>query len=133
MNAVRFKQIKELADHDGPTLLLNHRTLLFFDLDDFKAINDKFGHIEGDKVLVKFASLLKKTCRMIDIPARYGGEEFCLLLPETDIKNAKMIAERIRKDVEEEAFLSTGDRITVSCGISSLSKDCQDMNPDGAC
>ncbi len=147
MNAVRFKQLQNLADHDGLTLLLNHRSfyarfsqeieraqryneklsVLFFDLDNFKGINDKFGHLAGDRVLFRFASLLKGNSRKIDIIGRYGGEEFCIILPEIGMGEAKMVAERIRKDVEKEEFLANGVHITVSCGVASLSEDCQNI------
>ncbi|WP_435794188.1 sensor domain-containing diguanylate cyclase [Neptuniibacter pectenicola] len=72
-------------------------SIICFDLDDFKQVNDSLGHLEGDRVLRTIGELLKDTLRQIDIPVRYGGDEFMVLLPETDIQAAAKTAERIRK------------------------------------
>lgn len=71
-------------------------SLLLLDIDDFKGVNDRLGHVAGDQVLRKFASLMRAQLRRIDIPARYGGEEFAVILPQTAEDAAKLVADRIR-------------------------------------
>ncbi|UKI41334.1 MAG: GGDEF domain-containing protein [Candidatus Melainabacteria bacterium] len=72
------------------------------DIDFFKKINDTYGHIAGDIVLKKVASIIESQLREYDTASRYGGEEFCILLPYTTIEEAKFVAERLRKKVESE-------------------------------
>ncbi|HEX5469416.1 MAG TPA: diguanylate cyclase [Gaiellaceae bacterium] len=74
--------------------------LILADLDDFKQVNDRFGHQAGDEVLRQFAAIVRETVRDIDVAARYGGEEFAILLPQTDIEGAERLAERLRRAVE---------------------------------
>jgi diguanylate cyclase (GGDEF)-like protein len=74
--------------------------LILADLDNFKQVNDRFGHQAGDEVLRTFAEILRETVRDIDVAARYGGEEFAILLPQTDIAGAERLAERLRGAVE---------------------------------
>jgi len=93
-------------------------SVMMIDIDDFKKFNDSFGHLAGDEVLRRIASILKENSRKIDIVARYGGEEFALILPYTNKEEARVIAERIRKRVEEIEFFSRN--ITISIGIASL-------------
>lgn len=96
-------------------------SLLMIDIDDFKMINDSFGHHWGDVVLQKVASVLKNGVREPDFVARIGGEEFVMLLPETDLKGAAQVADRIRMDVER-CFVETPTgfiHVTVSVGTSS--------------
>jgi len=90
------------------------------DIDNFKKVNDTYGHQFGDKVLNKTAHLIKTKSRSTDIPARYGGEEFCIILPETNQDNAIIVAEKIRKSVEEYTFESHEDpvKITISFGVA---------------
>ena len=92
-------------------------SLLMIDIDHFKKINDTFGHPVGDRVLREVSTLLKQISRKVDIVARYGGEEFVILLPDTKKKGALIMAERLRKSVEE---MPLGDnlKVTVSIGIS---------------
>jgi len=99
-------------------------TILMFDLDHFKSVNDDFGHDAGDAVLSAFAKILKKECRTEDIVGRFGGEEFMGLLSETDIKGAVTFAEKVRSHVEKSRFMYKGKRInvTVSIGISERNK-----------
>ncbi len=102
-------------------------SVIMFDLDDFKRVNDTYGHQEGDKVLVKFAKILRSRIRSTDIPVRYGGEEFLVLLPNTTYREAVLVAERIRKVMEEVTFrFGTEEmRITVSAGVASCEpEDC---------
>ena len=99
-------------------------SLLILDIDHFKSINDKYGHLAGDKILRDIAKVLKAEARLPDILCRYGGEEFCLLLPNTDIKGAKVMAERIRKRVAKSIFEFQAEKIkiTVSGGIGECPK-----------
>ncbi len=100
-------------------------SILLFDLDNFKVINDTFGHQAGDVVLTKFSNLIKLELRTSDYLARYGGEEFILALPETSYDNAALIAERIRKKVSE-MVVQYDDKeisITTSIGIGSNDED----------
>ncbi|MBT3236167.1 MAG: GGDEF domain-containing protein [Bdellovibrionales bacterium] len=96
-------------------------SLMLFDLDHFKKVNDNFGHDAGDYVLKELADLIREHgAREMDTFARYGGEEFVILLPKTTIKQAYEIAERIRKSVEEHSFVYEEDTlpITISVGIA---------------
>lgn len=93
-------------------------SLIIFDLDHFKKLNDQFGHDAGDYCLKEFAQLVRKTClRERDIFARYGGEEFVVLLPHTNLKTAYKIAERIRISIAEYAFLYEEKKLPVTCSI----------------
>ena len=94
-------------------------SLIFIDLDNFKKINDTYGHPIGDTILQKFAQITKDNIRDIDIFARWGGEEFILLLPNTDIDNAYIVSEKIRKSIENYHSSLIGS-FTVSLGISSI-------------
>ena len=78
------------------------------DLDNFKEINDRFGHDVGDLVLRAFAAAIRKNVRDVDLPARYGGEEFTVLLPATDAEGGRQLAERLRRAVEELSLDSGG-------------------------
>ncbi|MFP4082577.1 MAG: GGDEF domain-containing protein [Candidatus Aminicenantes bacterium] len=99
-------------------------SVLMIDVDGFKAINDKYGHTAGDRVLKFFAHLIKQEIRQSDIPARYGGEEFLIMMPETSSQDAFCAAERLRKKVSSYRFKvdSHKDEVihfTVSIGICS--------------
>jgi diguanylate cyclase (GGDEF)-like protein len=102
-------------------------TLLFFDLDHFKKVNDTYGHEAGDHVLKEFANIVRNsgTYKQKDIFARYGGEEFCLLMPGTTSAEAAPIAETIRGMVHMYSFMYEGKRIpvTTSMGVSELKGD----------
>jgi len=97
-------------------------SLIVFDLDRFKSINDTFGHRAGDKVLATIAQLAGNQLRQVDFFARYGGEEFVALLPETNLDAARTVAEKVRRAVEAFRFHSRGKRVplTVSCGVGQL-------------
>lgn len=133
--------LRELASHDPLTGIYNRRqffqlahrelgrtnrersamSLLILDLDHFKQVNDRFGHVAGDQLLINTARVLSEGLREFDIIARYGGEEFVILLPNTDLNQARDIAERLRGQVEQ-AVLPFGQellRVTVSIGITS--------------
>lgn len=101
---------------------INALSLLFFDIDHFKKINDTYGHDVGDKTLITFAKIIQENIREYDIFARWGGEEFILLLPQTDMSAAFKIAEKLRKKVETYNFGIVGT-VTCSIGVSMLKKD----------
>jgi diguanylate cyclase (GGDEF)-like protein len=135
-------RLEQLSVTDGLTGLFNHRhfwnildkelarvdryrgelALILVDLDDFKRVNDQFGHSVGDLLLQSVARILKETVRDTDVVARYGGEEFAILLPETDRVGVESVAEKVRESVAAMRF-SVPDsdinlRVTVSIGIS---------------
>lgn len=97
-------------------------TMMIWDVDLFKKINDTYGHRSGDKALVIIAKLLSKYCRVTDFVARIGGEEFVMLLPDTEAKAALLVAEKLRKTLEKSSFNANGNNvfITLSCGISQF-------------
>jgi len=96
-------------------------SVIMLDIDHFKKINDEFGHLVGDKVLIDFAKLSKKCIRYCDIIGRWGGEEFLVLCSETKIEDAILVAERIRKTIKEHLFASD-HRNTISAGVASFVK-----------
>ncbi|HZJ99189.1 MAG TPA: GGDEF domain-containing protein, partial [Tissierellaceae bacterium] len=93
-----------------------------FDIDDFKRINDKYGHIVGDSVIKNIAEIISKSIRDTDIFARWGGDEFVILLPNTDIQQAKEIAERMRKYIRDNLY-EMEENITCSFGLASYEKN----------
>jgi len=97
-------------------------TMIVWDIDFFKKINDNYGHKSGDKALKVIAQLLAKQCRKTDFVARFGGEEFVMLLPDTDVEKALSVAEKLRASVEKASFRASGDviSITLSGGISQI-------------
>jgi two-component system cell cycle response regulator len=102
-------------------------TVLLLDIDYFKSINDTYGHDAGDDVLREFAIRIKKSVRGIDLACRYGGEEFVVVMPETDMAVATVVAERLRRRIAGEPFpIQKGAaqvEITVSAGIAALGRD----------
>jgi len=97
-------------------------SVILMDIDNFKKINDTYGHDIGDEVLKTLAKILKENIRKSDIPVRFGGEEFLLLLPETKLNQAAELAERIRKNVEDATvFTHNGSiKFTVSIGVAEV-------------
>lgn len=98
-------------------------SVVLFDFDHFKRINDSHGHPAGDQVLVSVGKLLRDRLRTSDVPARLGGEEFALLLPDTDLEEATRVAEKIRRLVKEQAFATEGGHafgVTITCGVSAF-------------
>ncbi|MCB1760263.1 MAG: GGDEF domain-containing protein [Gammaproteobacteria bacterium] len=97
-------------------------SLLVVDIDFFKKINDSFGHLAGDKVLKALAKRLRKSTRDVDLVARYGGEEFVILLPNTGLEAARLVAEKIREIVERAGFHHNGQpvAVTISGGIAEF-------------
>ena len=139
-------KLQKLAITDGLTKLYNSRhfynqleveigrfnrynhslSLLLLDLDDFKVYNDSYGHLEGDKVLVRISQIIKSCLRKIDSAYRYGGDEFTVILPETNGQKARNVAQRIRTAVELESFYPEPGKavsITVSVGVTEYFKN----------
>jgi diguanylate cyclase (GGDEF)-like protein len=136
-----MEKLQRLAITDGLTKLHNSRSfysqlevevdrfnrykhplaLLLLDIDKFKNYNDSFGHLEGDKILVRISQVIKSCLRKLDTAYRYGGEEFTVILPETSCEEAMLVAERIRNVVQSEVFLPETDKeisITISIGAT---------------
>jgi two-component system cell cycle response regulator len=136
-----LSKLENLAITDGLTRLYNLRhfynqleieidrsnryghplALLLLDIDNFKTYNDTYGHLEGDKVLVRLGQIIKSCLRTMDCAYRYGGEEFTIILPETTGEEAKNVAHRIKSSVEIESFFPEGGdvvNITISIGVT---------------
>jgi diguanylate cyclase (GGDEF)-like protein len=137
--------LKDEAMHDGMTGLLNHKffekrldeeiersnrykeqiTILFLDLDNFKRINDTYGHQVGDYVLMITASIIEDNVRNIDIVSRYGGEEFCVILVNAKKEDSLKTADRIRKQIEDYEFCDKkiNEHLTISIGMGEFPTD----------
>lgn len=100
-------------------------SLIMFDIDHFKKINDSYGHLAGDHVLKHLAMVIKSRIRREDILSRYGGEEFSIILPEIDLENAIQFAEKIRKLVEKAVFTFEDTEIPVTISIGVTNYDTQ--------
>lgn len=99
-------------------------SVLMMDIDHFKSFNDRFGHLQGDRLLRELGNLLTKRVRATDVAARYGGEEFVVVLPQTDKEHAERKAEQLRQECESE--VSAGDspgRVTLSIGVATYPED----------
>ena len=103
-------EIKRMLRHDRPF------TLAYLDIDNFKNVNDRFGHNAGDEVLKTISKTIKNSLRMYDVVARVGGDEFTILLPETDTVNGRSVIERVRKNLAA-AFPESKLRVTFSVGV----------------
>jgi diguanylate cyclase (GGDEF)-like protein len=102
--------------------VIRHRhplSILMVDLDQFKSVNDTYGHDKGDLVLRKTAQILKSACREEDIVARYGGEEFVVLLPETDVEGTRAVTHRIHEGMRK-LYVLPDRSITLSIGVASF-------------
>lgn len=105
-------------------------SLCMLDIDHFKTINDQYGHLSGDIVLKKLSLVMKQLLREHDLIGRIGGEEFAVLLPETDLQGAIVIAERLRQEVEQNTFSVLHDKtitLTISIGVASSTEVVQDF------
>ncbi|GAV25381.1 GGDEF domain-containing protein [Carboxydothermus islandicus] len=135
-----FKEVSVQANTDALTGLFNRNyfnkmlnkiktkgpiSLLLIDLDNFKNINDLYGHLAGDAVLQKVAEILKNVTRKVDIIVRWGGDEFAVVLWETEEQEALNIAQRIKTRIEDYdfAFGQSRVKISVSIGIASMKED----------
>jgi diguanylate cyclase (GGDEF)-like protein len=144
-----FKEVKALSVHDGLTGLHTHLfitskltnevarsarygsnlSITLFDLDNFKDINDTYGHLAGDTILKEIGRVLRGSLRSLDSIGRYGGEEFLVILPETDGDSAKVIGERLRRKVEEREFIYDENRIRLTmCGGLAVHREGMDVN-----
>lgn len=147
----KTNRLEKEAITDGLTGLFNHRhfysrlefeinratranspvSVLILDVDNFKQYNDRYGHPRGDDVLRRCAAAIRDSVRGVDIAARYGGEEFAVILTETDKKGAMVVAENIRRAIEEQRFRDEeGDathNVTVSIGVSSYPADTMEI------
>lgn len=105
-------------------------SVAMIDIDDFKKINDTYGHLAGDYILKEISKILVNTLRKTDFVYRYGGEEICILMPETALDKAFIPLERLRKTIEARNFIFEGEKIhvTVSVGASTYSKTMQSSN-----
>jgi len=141
LNKVNAK-LKEISDKDRLTGIYNRRkleeilsdvyykaerynknfSLILFDLDHFKKVNDNYGHQVGDKVLKEISKILLNSIRKVDYFGRWGGEEFLIILPETNLQAAEKLAERLRGNIEQSSF-SKVDNLTSSFGVASYSEE----------
>lgn len=98
--------------------------IIMIDIDNFKVINDTYGHLVGDQILKEFTAIISNTIRKSDFVGRYGGEEFLAVIPDLDVDEVKTIAERIRKNIESETFHigSLSLKITASLGVYVLTE-----------
>lgn len=106
----------------------SYLSMIMIDIDNFKAYNDNYGHIKGDECIKSVAKCIMESLgRPLDLAFRYGGEEFVVLLPNTDLDGSKIIAERIRKNIEnikiEHNYSETSNFVTISLGISTILPD----------
>jgi len=99
------------------------------DIDNFKRVNDTYGHAAGDQVIIEVARRLKSSVRTIDIPGRYGGEEFVLFLPETALPGAGLLGERLRRGMAATPVPTVGGSLTVtmSLGVATTQPDLPDV------
>ncbi len=141
-NAHLFAEVNQLAVTDPLTRLFNrryffnlarvelerarryghHLSIIMLDIDLFKRVNDTYGHLGGDEVLVHVSETIRNTLRQVDLAARYGGEEMVILLPETDLDSAHKTAERLCQAIHDLKVQFNGQEIsvTVSVGVSSF-------------
>jgi diguanylate cyclase (GGDEF)-like protein len=147
-NSLRIAEAERLSQTDDLTKLHNARYLrqfllgevrrarrynssvaaLFFDLDDFKLVNDVHGHLVGSHVLMEMATIILSSVRDTDVVARYGGDEFVVILPESNVEQVAFVAERVRRKIERNAF--TGGRglrlqLTASFGVATFPEHAQ--------
>ena len=143
------RELEQLSISDGLTGLFNHRhmhdllqeeyersgrtgeplSVVMFDLDRFKQVNDTHGHQAGDAVLKELAAILRETAREIDKLGRYGGEEFMAILPGSDAEAGRTFAERVRQHVENQQFDIHADRalrMTISAGVATYPENAAD-------
>lgn len=138
-------KLQDISNKDGLTGLYNHRyvcqkltdiynensdipySVAMFDLDNFKNVNDTYGHKTGDLILQETARIMKENTRGSDTAGRYGGEEFFIIFYNTKLEDAYLVCERIREKIEKEIEENTGIKITISGGLTEFSKDVEDI------
>src|SRR5438094_4713821 len=138
-NATRFREARQLADLDALTGLHNRRffhetlarecarahryerklSLIVFDLDDFKEVNDRIGHLAGDTVLAEAAERVRDVVRTADIACRVGGDEFAVILPESSLEDADQLYRRIQNAISSRP-LGQGGKLFLSAGVAEL-------------
>ncbi len=138
-NALRFREVRQQADMDAHTGLHNRRyfhetlarevarahryerplALVIFDLDDFKAVNDRLGHLAGDAVLAQVGERVRHVVRSADIPCRVGGDEFAIILPESTLKDAEQLYARLQAQMAARPIAEAG-KLHISGGIAEL-------------
>ncbi len=136
------KTLKELSIRDAMTTLYHHEylcsllresingsrrfqhtvSIIMIDIDNFKAVNDTYGHLAGDQIIIGISKILVDTCRTVDIIGRYGGDEFMIIAPDTNLEGAMLLAERIRVNVETADYYKE-IRVTVSIGVSEFNSE----------
>ena len=141
-NARRFREARQLADLDALTGLHNRRyfhetlarevaraqrysrslALVVFDLDDFKAVNDRIGHLAGDGVLAEAADRVRDVVRSADVACRVGGDEFAVILPESSLKDADQLYKRLEQAISIRPVAQAG-RLHLSAGVTELRPD----------
>jgi diguanylate cyclase (GGDEF)-like protein len=139
-NARYFEKIRHMAYVDGLTGLFNRRyfekmieqeierakryqgamSVIMFDIDQFKRLNDEFGHLVGDDVLRQVSTLFVQNLRKVDVACRFGGEEFAVIVPETTGDHAFSVADKLRRVIAQTAFLGVPRAVTVTAGVASF-------------
>lgn len=121
------RYLQEALERDVMRARRHDRDLcvLMFDIDHFKGINDRYGHLAGDHVLRELARIVQERTRKDEVFARYGGEEFAIILPETNLEGARLLAETLRQRVADHLFVFQGEEIpvTISMGAAHLGND----------
>ena len=137
-NASYFDRMRQLAYVDGLTGIHNRRffemriveeleraarfqgrmSVIMVDIDNFKRLNDEFGHLLGDEVLRSVSTIMKQQLRKMDLVCRYGGEEFAIVVPETSGENALRVAEKLRRQIESHYFPGVPRPVTISAGVA---------------
>jgi len=148
-NIKLFEKIQRQASSDGLTGLINHKTfyeilekelwrsrryggqlsLIMVDIDDLKKINDTYGHRTGDKAIIEISKRIKESIRQIDIAARYGGDEFAIILPNTSLSDASVVAERMVNAVACSPIIWKKEQVSLSISVGLGQYDA-DSNPE---
>jgi diguanylate cyclase (GGDEF)-like protein len=150
-NSILYEMTRKLSITDDKTKVYNHRYLIgrlnlewrraqryvrnlsvmMIDVDEFKGYNDEFGHVKGDKVLAEVATILTSLSRDIDVVARYGGDEFAVIIPETDLNGAAILATRIEERMAKHRFEGRKGRdqtLMLSIGIATFPEHTSDVH-----
>lgn len=120
-NRTKFHEVIKI-EFERATRYDHSLSIIMFDIDHFKKINDTYGHAAGDYVLQTLTQIVMENLREIDCLVRWGGEEFVVITPETDVEKAEVLAERIRKAIEDYRFDQAGT-VTISLGVTQYRKN----------